>query len=83
MWFQVIVIIGPPPAVAYPFILDIEGYPQQIINFFIVIVRLSTLMQVIPHISRCTQALFWLRWKKPNAARPFKGERISHFFLAR
>ncbi|KAI0047897.1 amino acid transporter [Auriscalpium vulgare] len=33
----VIVIIAPPPKVAYPFILDVEGYPQQIINFFIVI----------------------------------------------
>ena len=32
-----IVIIAPPPAVAYPFILDVEGYPQQIINVFIVI----------------------------------------------
>ncbi|KAH9923426.1 high affinity methionine permease [Epithele typhae] len=32
----VIVILGPPPAVAYPFIVDVEGYPQQIINFFIV-----------------------------------------------
>ncbi|KAJ7913549.1 amino acid transporter [Mycena leptocephala] len=32
-----IVIIAPPPEVAYPFILDVEGYPQQIINFFIVI----------------------------------------------
>ncbi|OAX33011.1 amino acid transporter [Rhizopogon vinicolor AM-OR11-026] len=34
---SVIVIIGPPPAIAYPFILDVEGYPQQIVNFFIVI----------------------------------------------
>ncbi|KAF7298689.1 Amino acid transporter [Mycena indigotica] len=34
---SIIVIIGPPPAVAYPFILDIEGYPSQIINLFIVI----------------------------------------------
>ncbi|KAI8974815.1 amino acid transporter [Trametes punicea] len=34
---SVIVIIAPPPNVAYPFILDVEGYPQQIINFFIVI----------------------------------------------
>ncbi|OJA09985.1 hypothetical protein AZE42_12695, partial [Rhizopogon vesiculosus] len=34
---SIIVIIGPPPAVAYPFILDMEGYPQQIINFFVVI----------------------------------------------
>ncbi|CDO71025.1 hypothetical protein BN946_scf184844.g29 [Trametes cinnabarina] len=34
---SVIVIIAPPPQVAYPFILDVEGYPGQIINFFIVI----------------------------------------------
>ena len=30
-----IIILGPPPSVAYPFILDVEGYPQQIIYFFI------------------------------------------------
>ena len=48
-------IIAPPPEVAYPFILDVEGYPQQIINFFIVI------------------GLFWLRYRKPNVPRPFKG----------
>ena len=36
---SVIVIIAPPPAVAYPFILDVEGYPAQIINLFIVVVR--------------------------------------------
>ncbi|KAI0338061.1 amino acid transporter [Trametopsis cervina] len=34
---SVIVIIAPPPAIAYPFILDVEGYPQQIFNFFIVV----------------------------------------------
>ncbi|KAG2142409.1 amino acid transporter [Suillus clintonianus] len=34
---SVIVIIAPPPNIVYPFILDVEGYPQQIINFFIVI----------------------------------------------
>ncbi|KZT38210.1 amino acid transporter [Sistotremastrum suecicum HHB10207 ss-3] len=33
---SVIVIIAPPPSVAYPFILDVEGYPGQIINLFIV-----------------------------------------------
>jgi len=33
---SVIIILGPPPSVAYPFILDVEGYPQQIINLFIV-----------------------------------------------
>lgn len=51
---QIIVIIAPPPVIIYPFILDVEGYPQQIINLFIV------------------GGLFWLRWKKPNAVRPFK-----------
>ncbi|KAJ6585396.1 amino acid permease-domain-containing protein [Mycena capillaripes] len=60
-----IVIIAPPPSVAYPFILDIEGYPQQIINFFIVI------------------GLFWLRYKEPNAHRPFKvWLPLAVFFLA-
>ncbi|KAJ8508655.1 hypothetical protein ONZ45_g9104 [Pleurotus djamor] len=52
---SIVVIIAPPPEVAYPFILDVEGYPQQIINLFII----------------C--GLFWLRYRKPNAARPFKG----------
>ncbi|EIW78154.1 amino acid transporter [Coniophora puteana RWD-64-598 SS2] len=34
---SVIVILGPPPKTVYPFILDVEGYPGQIFNFFIVI----------------------------------------------
>ncbi|KAI9570762.1 amino acid transporter [Boletus coccyginus] len=34
---SVIVILGPPMNVAYPFILDVEGYPTQIINLFIII----------------------------------------------
>ncbi|TFY57928.1 hypothetical protein EVJ58_g6725 [Rhodofomes roseus] len=50
----VIVILAPPPNIAYPFILDVEGYPSQIINLFVVI------------------GLFWLRYRKPNAHRPFK-----------
>ncbi|KAM5542077.1 hypothetical protein V8D89_004387 [Ganoderma adspersum] len=62
---SVIVLIAPPPAVAYPFILDVEGYPTQIINFFIVI------------------GLFWLRYHKPNAPRPFKvWLPFAVFFLA-
>ncbi|KAG2156963.1 amino acid transporter [Suillus bovinus] len=62
---SIIVIIAPPPNVAYPFILDVEGYPQQIINFFIVI------------------GLFYLRWKKPDAVRPFKvWWPLAVFFLA-
>ncbi|KAI0044682.1 high affinity methionine permease [Auriscalpium vulgare] len=48
---SVIVIIAPPPQVAYPFILDVEGYPQQIINFFIVI-GLFYLRWKKPHIHR-------------------------------
>ncbi|KIK03579.1 hypothetical protein K443DRAFT_468906 [Laccaria amethystina LaAM-08-1] len=51
---SIIIIIAPPPAIVYPFILDVEGYPQQIINLFIVV------------------GLIWLRWKKPDAVRPFK-----------
>ncbi|KAH8082805.1 amino acid transporter [Cristinia sonorae] len=62
---SVIVIIAPPPAVAYPFILNVEGYPQQIINLFIVV------------------GLFWLRYRKPNAVRPFKvWWPLAVFFLA-
>ena len=34
---KIIIILGPPPAVAYPFIIDVEGYPQQIINATVVI----------------------------------------------
>ncbi|KZT07117.1 amino acid transporter, partial [Laetiporus sulphureus 93-53] len=51
---SVIIILAPPPSVAYPFIIDVEGYPSQIINFFVVV------------------GLFWFRWKRPNAKRPFK-----------
>jgi hypothetical protein len=36
---KVIVIIAPPAKVAYPFILDVAGYPQQIINLFITLVH--------------------------------------------
>ncbi|KII87999.1 hypothetical protein PLICRDRAFT_30477 [Plicaturopsis crispa FD-325 SS-3] len=63
--YQVIIILGPPPAVAYPFILDVEGYPGQIINLFIVV------------------GLFWLRWRKPDAIRPFKvWWPLALFFMA-
>ncbi|KAG1788730.1 amino acid transporter [Suillus plorans] len=62
---SIIVIVAPPPNIVYPFILDVEGYPQQIINLFIVI------------------GLFYLRWKKPDAVRPFKvWWPLAVFFLA-
>ncbi|KAG2105827.1 amino acid transporter [Suillus discolor] len=62
---SIIVIVAPPPTIVYPFILDVEGYPQQIINLFIVI------------------GLFYLRWKKPDAVRPFKvWWPLAVFFLA-
>ncbi|KAI6039607.1 amino acid transporter [Pisolithus marmoratus] len=47
----VIVILAPPMSVAYPFILDVEGYPMQIINFFIV-VGLFYLRWKKPHLER-------------------------------
>ena len=37
---EVVVIIAPPLSVAYPFILDVAGYPAQIISLFVVLVRL-------------------------------------------
>ncbi|KAI0823463.1 amino acid transporter [Trametes gibbosa] len=62
---SIIVIIAPPPSVAYPFILDVEGYPSQIFNLFVVL------------------GLFWLRYHKPNAPRPFKvWWPLAVFFLA-
>ncbi|OCH94012.1 amino acid transporter [Obba rivulosa] len=48
---SVIVIIAPPPSVAYPFILDVEGYPSQIINFFVV-VGLFWLRWTKPYVTR-------------------------------
>ncbi|KAH9012555.1 amino acid transporter [Lactarius hengduanensis] len=33
----VIIIIAPPQKVAYPFILDVSGYPFQIINLFVIL----------------------------------------------
>ena len=40
---KVIVILGPPMNVVYPFVLDVQGYPTQIISFFVVIVCLLPL----------------------------------------
>ena len=40
---KVIVIIAPPAKVAYPFILDVAGYPEQITNLFVILVHGSLL----------------------------------------
>ncbi|KAJ3555599.1 hypothetical protein NM688_g2484 [Phlebia brevispora] len=48
---SIIVIIAPPPTIAYPFILDVQGYPQQIINLFVVL-GLFWLRWKKPHIVR-------------------------------
>ncbi|KZS96412.1 hypothetical protein SISNIDRAFT_537152, partial [Sistotremastrum niveocremeum HHB9708] len=48
---SVLVIVFPPPKVVYPFILNVEGYPAQIIHFFI-IVGLFYLRYTKPHIRR-------------------------------
>ncbi|KAF9239123.1 amino acid transporter [Melanogaster broomeanus] len=48
---SIVVILGPPMDVAYPFILDVSEYPQQIINFFIV-VGLFWLRWKKPHLKR-------------------------------
>ena len=39
---SVIVIIAPPPEVVYPFILNVEGYPSQIMHVLVIIVSGST-----------------------------------------
>ncbi|KAF9239125.1 amino acid transporter [Melanogaster broomeanus] len=78
---SVIVIIGPPMNVVYPFILDVEGYPQQIINLFIIVVRPPVLMHGTHQ--PLVQGLFWLRWKKPDVNRPFKvWLPLAAFYLA-
>ena len=41
---EVIVIIAPPQKVAYPFILDVSGYPLQIIWLFVVLVKRTSLL---------------------------------------
>ncbi|EMD33635.1 hypothetical protein CERSUDRAFT_98198 [Gelatoporia subvermispora B] len=48
---SVIIILGPPPTVAYPFILDVDGYPGQIINLFVV-VGLFWLRYTKPNVTR-------------------------------
>ncbi|KAI0365764.1 high affinity methionine permease [Pilatotrama ljubarskyi] len=47
----VAIIIAPPATVAYPFIVDVEGYPSQIVNLFVVI-GLLWLRWREPHLPR-------------------------------
>ena len=81
---EVIVIIAPPLSVAYPFILDVAGYPSQIINFFVVLARVFPCLATPSSSYRFfEQGLFYLRWKKPHLPRPLKGNPFQlHFDVA-
>ena len=48
---EVIVIIAPPQKVAYPFILDLSGYPFQIIYLFVVLVSILLFLPPDPTIN--------------------------------
>ena len=75
---EVIVIVAPPLSVAYPFILDVAGYPDQIINLFVVLVRVLPLLSYTPWLLIVFEkGLFYLRWKKPRLPRPFKGTSVQ------
>ncbi|KAJ7022581.1 amino acid transporter [Mycena alexandri] len=60
---SIIVIIAPPPSVVYPFILDVEGYPQQILNVFIVFglfwLRYREPSAIRPFKGKHTKPYFW------------------------
>jgi L-type amino acid transporter 9 len=71
--FKVIVIIAPPQKVAYPFILDLSGYPTQIIFLFVVLVSLILFLPPDTPSIDLKQGFFYLRWEKPHAPRPFRG----------
>lgn len=68
---KVIVILAPPPDVAYPFILDVEGYPQQIVNFLIVIVRHSRMN--VPLVTLWLRCIWHWTFKKKNVFRVYFG----------
>ncbi|KAI0660290.1 amino acid transporter [Cubamyces menziesii] len=51
MLISAIVILAPPLAVAYPFILDVETYPEEIVSF-LVVVGLLWLRWRRPHLPR-------------------------------
>jgi hypothetical protein len=78
-FIEVIVIIAPPLSVAYPFILDVASYPAQIVNLFVILVRVFPLLSSSPQLllTIFEQGLFYLRWKKPHLPRPFKGTPIQ------
>jgi hypothetical protein len=48
---KVIVIIAPPVKVAYPFILDVQVYPAQIINLFVILVSIRFDRSLFCHFS--------------------------------
>ena len=78
LFVEVIVIVAPPLSVAYPFILDVAGYPRQIINLFVILVRVLPLLSYTPWLLIAfEQGLFYIRWKQPRLPRPFKGTSVQ------
>ncbi|SRR6266446_3256186 len=82
-FIEVIVIIAPPLSVAYPFILDVAGYPAQIIDLLVILVRVLPKLSPSPWllIIVSEQGLFYLRWKKPHSPRPFKGTSVRLYLI--
>jgi hypothetical protein len=78
LFVEVIFIVAPGLSVAYPFILDVTGYSGQIINLFVILVRVLPLLSSFPRLLLIAfnQGLFYLRWKKPHLPRPFKGNPV-------
>ncbi|KAI6027038.1 amino acid transporter [Pisolithus marmoratus] len=71
---SVVVILVPPMSVAYPFILDIGGYPMQIISFFIVIVHSPSALfrSIVGRGSQNAAGSSLSALEKPHLERPFK-----------
>jgi hypothetical protein len=76
---KVIVIIAPPAKVAYPFILDVAGYPQQIVNLFITLVHsplLNLLILVLLTLNRVCFISGGRNLTCPGHSKAFRSESI-------
>ncbi|GAA5919661.1 hypothetical protein JCM1841_005213 [Sporobolomyces salmonicolor] len=81
---SLIIILGPPAKVAYPFILDVEGYPGQIINLCKPALRMHPCLydSLTSHsVAVVVLGLFYLRFRHPHLTRPFKVWLPAAFFF--